>query len=101
MLSAERFVPFRRVWAMVAIGNSSYSLYLTHTLAIPVLAALALRLPGLNAIGAAWALLPMMGAAVVIGWLAYILFERPVSRRLQAAWRGWRTDIRADLVPIT
>ena len=43
----------------------------------------------------------MMGAAVVIGWLAYILLERPVFRRLQAAWRGWRTDILADLVPIT
>lgn len=101
MLSAERFVPSRRVRAMVSIDNRSYSLYLTHTLAIAVLAALALRLPGPNAIGAAWALLPMMGAAVVIGWLAYILLERPVFRRLQAAWRGWRTDILADLVPIT
>src|SRR5208282_3837651 len=97
MLSAERLVPFRRIHALIAIGDSSYSLYLTHTLAIPVLVALLLRLSGPRAIETAWALLPMAVGCVVIGWISYVFRELPVTRGLQAARRRWR--VHAEVNP--
>jgi exopolysaccharide production protein ExoZ len=85
ILSADRFVPFRQIRALILIGDSSYSLYLTHTLAIPLFAALFLRMPGLY--GTAWPLLPMVGGSITVGWLSYIFLELPMTRGAQAAWR--------------
>jgi exopolysaccharide production protein ExoZ len=98
ILSADRFVPFRQIRAVIAIGDSSYSLYLTHTLVIPVLAALFLRLPGLR--GTAWPLLPMVGGSVIIGWLSYIFLELPMTRGMQAAWRRERSHTESGLVSV-
>lgn len=88
ILSADRFVPFRQVRAIILIGDSSYSLYLTHTLAIPAFAALLLHMPGLY--GTVWPLLPMVGGSIAIGWLSYIFLELPATRGAQAAWRRRR-----------
>ncbi len=96
-VSLERRYGSWRWRPMVFLGNSSYSLYLTHTLAVPFLM-LPLRLLHPGAMGSALYLLPVMVLQVAIGCLTYRLVERPLTGWLQAWYRTRRAQQEA-LVP--
>jgi exopolysaccharide production protein ExoZ len=62
-----------------AIGDSSYSLYLTHIFVIPIYFRLATRVPTLPS------LLVVIGAfvsTIVVGHLTYLLVEKPLGRTM-------------------
>lgn len=68
---------------MLALGDSSYSLYLTHQLTIAVLTAVWNRLPSSVP---AWPSAPIMiGASVVVGWLCYQSIEKPLMQLFHRA----------------
>ena len=75
----EKNNPLKINKIFIAIGDSSYSIYLTHTLIIPLLYLLwsNLRL-GLSDI-MIWV---SMAIALCIGWLFYILVEKPLMKLL-------------------
>lgn len=80
-----------RLWhwpVMTFIGDSSYSLYLTHTLAVPfILLPLHSLHPGL--VGSYVYLMPMLVLQVLIGCLAFQFGEKPVTLLLQRRYKAW------------
>lgn len=81
---------FRPLHALLAIGDSSYSLYMLHVLILP-------------AFGKAWRwagwqhhlpetafLLSAMGLCVGVSWLVYLWLERPVTVWLRDKWEAAR-----------
>ncbi len=65
-----------RVRPLLALGDASYSLYLTHPLVIGAVAVtMGARLP--------WLFIPVsLALSCAVGWLCWRLFERPVTRTL-------------------
>jgi len=82
MLDRERGVS--RYESLLRLGDSSYSLYLTHIFTLPVVA-IAWRLSGLSFAGfslVGYAALAMSASAVA-GWLTYVAVERPLTNMLR------------------
>lgn len=81
-----------RLWqwpVMTFIGDSSYSLYLTHTLAVPfIMLPLRYLHPGL--VGSYIYLMPMLPLQVLIGCIAFQFVERPVTLMLQRRYKAWK-----------
>jgi len=74
----------RRSASLSRLGDSSYSLYLTHIFTLP-LTVIAWRSTGLGFTGlwlVAYAVLAMAACALV-GWLTYATVERPLTRMLR------------------
>jgi peptidoglycan/LPS O-acetylase OafA/YrhL len=90
LLSAEQHIPFHRVRSLMVIGDSSYSIYLVHTLVIPALAALALHVRNWPPYELAVPLLLIVCGATLIGCVTYRLIERPLTQVLQKAWRRYQ-----------
>lgn len=92
------FAPTLRIAPLHALGDSSYALYLTHAIVLSVLAQL-LRRAGLGEMPPMLFLLVAVATSVASGWMAFRLFERPLT---QAAKRllggGTRRRPRAVLV---
>lgn len=85
-ISLERHgLPVPRL--LVALGDSSYSLYLTHPFVLP-LAGKLWSIFKLSAVLPPVALFILAFAtAIVVGHLLYVLVERPISRRLSGPGR--------------
>ena len=75
---------------MVFLGNSSYSLYLTHSLAVPFLM-LPLKFLHPGEVGSYLYLMPMMVLQIGIGCLHYRFIERPLTGWIQDRHRDWQT----------
>ncbi len=77
-LSVEESLGHKAPAWLLTIGDASYSIYLTHTLVVPVIAAVLLRLP----IPALRGMLPMVGISLTLsagaGVLVYRLIELPI-----------------------
>ena len=73
--------------ALLAIGDASYSIYLTHALTLAVVSLL-WRRTGASEAGAGAYYLVAMLASLAVGWLAYVLIERPINLRLHARRRA-------------
>ena len=72
---------------LLRIGDSSYSLYLLHILVLPVLAK-GWRLTGWHHhLPQSVALILFFGVTVAACYIAYRMFERPLTKALQARWR--------------
>lgn len=72
-----------RAW--LALGDASYSLYLTHTVVMITFAKL-LKIPAIDALPAAVLFTGAVTAAVIVGQLSYMLVERPLTEGLKALW---------------
>ena len=75
---------------MVFLGNSSYSLYLTHSLAVPFLM-LPLKLLHPGELGSYFYLMPMMVLQIGLGCIHYRFIERPLTGWMQDRHRDWQT----------
>jgi len=89
LLGLEAPIARRRAAWLVAIGNASYSLYLSHPFVLKAMAVIAgavvARLPGVPTVVAAVAFgLAGMVAAVGFAWLAFRFVEDPITRGLNA-----------------
>ncbi len=74
-VEAEGGLP--RLPPILAIGDASYSLYLTHPLVIGAVAVL-------FGTWRPWLFIPFsLGLACLVGWLSWRLFEKPVTRALK------------------
>jgi exopolysaccharide production protein ExoZ len=84
----------RRFPLLRALGDSSYSLYLTHLFTLGLLRAAWMRLlpPVEGRAEAALFMATSLVAAGVIGWLSFRLLETPMLRWLNAHTR-WRADV--------
>jgi exopolysaccharide production protein ExoZ len=73
------------------LGDASYALYLTHTLAFALLGRLAATL-SMNPLDYIW---PYAGAMLVMSLLiaaaTHLMFERPITLVLQRRIKDWRT----------
>jgi len=69
---------------LLAVGNASYSIYLTHGLALGVLVPLVNRLHLASWIGIVPTQLIAMAGALAVGFACYGLIEKPVLRRLRS-----------------
>jgi exopolysaccharide production protein ExoZ len=80
-----------------ALGESSYSLYLTHLITLPALALIwrqsHLGFEGLGAVGYVIAALVISALA---GWVSFVCFERPVTARLRDGGSNRRDQDRPD-----
>lgn len=81
VIGAEAHFDFSKWRVLGAIGDSSYSLYLSHSLVLSAMGvfygAPLFRLAG----GAPFALV-VMAVCCVVGWRVYVGLERPITRRL-------------------
>jgi peptidoglycan/LPS O-acetylase OafA/YrhL len=71
---------------VVAAGEASYALYLTHLLVQPFVHALRLWAQG-SGWAAALVVVGLVAVLVALAWLVHTLVERPARRRLQAPRR--------------
>lgn len=86
LTAAEHRRPWRRVSWLGAMGDASYALYLTHSLAFAVFQRLAGRVDWPIGLPARMAL--MLALAVVVSLVVHRWIERPVVTRLQAMAPG-------------
>ncbi len=88
MVAIEKHYRLWRWPVMTLIGDSSYSLYLTHTLAVPfIMLPLHYLHPGL--IGSYIYLVPMLVLQVLIGCMTFRFVEKPVTLLLQRRYKAW------------
>jgi exopolysaccharide production protein ExoZ len=85
---AERAGRLHVPWLLAELGNSSYSLYLTHTLTYPLLSKLWLKLGWFQATPAVVFVVVASTACIAAGHGFYLVMERPVMRRLTASWKA-------------
>ena len=84
--------------ALSALGDSSYSLYLSHIVTLPVVALFWRLAGGEFSSESAWVLATvMMVSAVTVGWLIFVLVELPLTEVL----RSWvKSGRRTRVTPI-
>lgn len=75
----ERAIGFRTSRILVALGDSSYSLYLYHTFALMVIGKL-LKMGLLSDIPIDIVIIASVGFCIVSGHFAYLLIEKPITR---------------------
>jgi peptidoglycan/LPS O-acetylase OafA/YrhL len=68
---------------LLALGDASYSIYLTHGFVLPVVGLGILALHWTSASGKALTVMACLAAASVAGWIAYLVAERPLTRWLK------------------
>ena len=73
-----------RSQSLLRLGDSSYSLYLTHIFTLP-LTVIAWRAAGLGFTGLWFVAYTVLGmaASALVGWLTYAAVERPITRMLR------------------
>jgi len=69
-----------RMGILPAIGNSSYSLYLSHTFTLPVLIRVIVKLDPSHAIPALPACAILVTGSALVGHAIYLCAERPIDR---------------------
>jgi exopolysaccharide production protein ExoZ len=84
------FAPPFTVPGLKAVGDASYSLYLTHVVTLAALS-YAWRAAGLQGLGSAWFTLTGLVASVIGAFACYRLLERPMTDGLKRLWHPSRT----------
>jgi exopolysaccharide production protein ExoZ len=79
----ERARPGRTAPLLLALGNSSYSLYLSHGFTQPTVGR-AWSMLGLGVLPGEVFVVVCVAASAVVGWLSYVAIEKPLTRWLQA-----------------
>jgi exopolysaccharide production protein ExoZ len=74
----------------VALGDSSYSLYLTHPFTLPALGKLWLTLHLSERISPVILGLIAFSCSILVGHAAYLLIEKPITTWLSQAWSAYR-----------
>jgi exopolysaccharide production protein ExoZ len=71
---------------LVAVGDASYSIYLTHPAVIAAIRYVGdeLRLDGSHPAGGLLALVAALIVSSSLGWLIFVLFERPTTKTLNS-----------------
>jgi peptidoglycan/LPS O-acetylase OafA/YrhL len=87
-ISLERTITVPKL--LVSLGDSSYSLYLTHPFILPALGKLWLALHLSERTSPLILGLIAFSCALLIGHLAYLLIEKPVTNWLSQAWRAYK-----------
>ena len=85
---SERILQLRSP-VLLILGDASYSIYLTHIFTLGACRWLWVKL-GLDMPDLSFALTFMLTgllACSVVGWLSYLLIEKPLLRRMHNAWR--------------
>ena len=81
----------------LGLGDASYSIYLTHVTVIAVLRTFVNRM-GIQELGSGLDI-AILGVALsisaLIGWIIFVLIERPLTARLNAYLRSWRISANA------
>jgi len=83
----EQFFNFGALRVATAIGDSSYSLYLTHGLVLSAIALL-FRVQILQALGGLPFACVLFAACLLAGWLCWRYVERPLTSFLNRQLRG-------------
>jgi exopolysaccharide production protein ExoZ len=86
-----------RSWAgrgWLALGDASYSLYISHAVVMTTFARL-LKIETVAALPTALLFTGAVAVAVVVGFACYYLVERPVTRALRARWERPRRPAQA------
>lgn len=97
MVAGAIFAPAFRFSPLHVLGDSSYSLYLTHAIVLSLVAQVVRRmLPDhLQAI----VFVPIaISACVIVGWIAYRFFERPVTAVAKRLLGRSKTEARPKVV---
>lgn len=76
----ERAVGGRLAHALAWLGDSSYSLYLSHGLAVPLITTLGLVILGGNLTAT---MLATFAICILLGAIVYVIVERPILRDLR------------------
>ena len=63
---------------LLALGDASYSVYLTHGFVVPVIGLVFLNFHWSSLAAEAAAVLACLGASAVVGWIVYLMVERPM-----------------------
>jgi peptidoglycan/LPS O-acetylase OafA/YrhL len=63
---------------LLALGDASYSIYLTHGFIVPVIGLAFVSLSWTSLPGEAMAVLACLVAGSIVGWLTYLNVERPI-----------------------
>ncbi len=78
---------------LLAMGDASYSIYLTHGLALPVVGLAVIRLHSTAPAVEVLTVVVCLAVASVLGWLVYVSVERPMTAWLKARAGAGRTRI--------
>lgn len=78
--------------SMIAIGDASYSLYLTHTFVMITYASILKTRVLIGVPGPVCVLIPIL-VSVFVGLTAYRVIERPMNERLRIWWRTSRSAV--------
>jgi peptidoglycan/LPS O-acetylase OafA/YrhL len=72
------------------IGDSSYSLYLTHVFSVPIAAKVLRMLDHQHRLAGDWVCVAVVVVATAVGLVSYRLLERPLGRLVKGrvGWRG-------------
>jgi len=69
---------------LLPVGNASYSIYLTHTLTVPVIAHGLGHFDKSRALQGDIACILLVMASIIVGYLAYLTMERPLNEAIRA-----------------
>ncbi|MFN3521383.1 MAG: acyltransferase family protein [Phenylobacterium sp.] len=69
----------------LALGDASYSLYLTHAIVMTTFAR-ALKVPAVAALPTVLLFAAAVAAALATAWITYLAVERPLTEALKRAW---------------
>ncbi|MCP3017948.1 acyltransferase family protein [Cupriavidus basilensis] len=73
-----------RLSVLCSIGDSSYSLYLGHVFALPLIIKILLTIGAKAHLPGDLACVIMVASSVIAGYLLYLFLERPLTRKTQA-----------------
>jgi peptidoglycan/LPS O-acetylase OafA/YrhL len=68
---------------LLGLGDASYSIYLTHGFALPVLGLVVVFLHGTGLPAEALTILACVAVSSIVGWVAYKVVERPMMLSLK------------------
>ena len=73
----------------VSLGNSSYSLYLSHVFTVSAFGKIWSMLFGFGVLNEVFMVLAII-TAIAVGHAGYVLVERPLTSKLNAGYRNWK-----------
>ena len=99
LLAMERKIPFPQ-W-LKSLGDSSYSLYLTHTFFVTAVYKLLASLGFVTSLPADIVVVLAVGIAVVGAHAVYRIFERPVTLFLVRSWERQLNRYGGDIIGLS
>jgi peptidoglycan/LPS O-acetylase OafA/YrhL len=82
-VSLERHVAGAIPRWLLALGDASYSIYLTHGFIVPVIGLVFIAFHWTGVLAEALAIVACLAAGSIVGWLVYLVVERPMMHSLK------------------